>query len=82
MSANIHTYANSGAISTSSEDRIHDPAVHIRQAPIDSVVAEGQPVMVDAQQVQDRGMQVVAISLAFGGFPAPGVALAMRRLRL
>ena len=68
---------NSGAISTSCEDRIHDPAMHIRQSSIDSVVAEGQAVMVDAQEVQDRGVQVVAVGLAFGGLPAPGVALAV-----
>ena len=36
-------------------------AVDVGQPAVDAVVAEGQPGVVDAQQVQDRGVQVVAV---------------------
>src|SRR5436309_5835238 len=51
--------------------------VHIGQAAVAAVVAEGQPLMVDAEQVQDRRVQVVAISAAGSRFPRPLITLAM-----
>ena len=42
----------------------------------------GQLRVVDAQQVQDRGVQVVAVGLALGGLPGPVVALAVGDARL
>ena len=37
--------------------------VDVGQPAVDAVVAERQPFVVDAQQVQDRGVQVVAVGL-------------------
>ena len=41
-----------------------DVPVDVGQPAVDAVVADGQPLVVDAQQVQDRGVQVVAVGLA------------------
>ena len=55
--------------------------VHVGQAAVDAVVAEREPGVVDAQQVQDRRVQVVAVGLPGRGPPGPGVAFAVRRRR-
>ena len=39
-----------------------DVAVNVCQAAVDSIVAEGQPLVVDAQLMQDGGMDVVDLS--------------------
>ena len=52
-------------------------AVNVGQPAVDAVVAKGQPLMVDAQQVQNRGVQIVAVGAAFGGLIAKLVALAV-----
>src|SRR5258706_65010 len=49
-------------------------AMHVRQSSIDSVVAEGQARMVDAEEVQDGGVEVVAVD---GGLGAPGPLVAL-----
>src|SRR5881396_1108550 len=41
------------------QDRVDDVAVDVRQAAVDAVVADRQLFVVDAQQVQQRGVQVV-----------------------
>ncbi len=54
--------------------------MHVGQTAVDAIVAEGQPRVVDAQQVQDRGVDVVhqrGVS-AIERLIAPLVALAMR----
>ena len=51
----------------SGENGVNDVAVHVGQPAVDAVVAEGQLLVVDAQQVQDRGVQVVAVGLVLGG---------------
>ena len=51
--------------------------MHVGQAAVDAVVAEGQLGVVDAQQVQDRGVQVVAAGRARAVLPGPFVALAV-----
>ena len=33
--------------------------MHVGQSPVDSVVSEGEAVMVDTEQVEDRGMEVI-----------------------
>ncbi len=38
------------------EDVLDDPAVHVRQAEIAAAVAVGQAFVVQAHQVQDRGV--------------------------
>ena len=52
--------------------------MHVGQSPVDSVVAEREAVMDDTEQVQDRGMEVIAEGLVLGSHPASGVALAER----
>src|SRR5439155_22335521 len=44
---------------------------------VDAVVAEGQALVVDAKDMQDRGVQVVAVSLAAGALVAELVAFSM-----
>src|SRR6266404_9184983 len=51
--------------------------VHIGQATVDAVVAEDQPLMVDAEEMQDRGVQVVAVGPAAGALVAELVALSV-----
>ena len=41
--------------------RRHDVAVHVGQAVVAALELEGQPRVVDAQAVQDRGVQVVDV---------------------
>ena len=53
--------------------------VNVGQAAVDAVVAERELGVVDPHQVQDRGVEVVAVGLARGGPPGPGVALAVSR---
>ena len=45
----------------SRNDLLDHVPVHVGQAAVDAVVAEGQPLVVDAEQVQHRGVQVVAV---------------------
>src|SRR5438067_1880543 len=40
-------------------DRVDHVAVYVRQSALNAVVVEGQPRVVEAQQVQDRGVKVV-----------------------
>src|ERR1700694_2704690 len=61
----------------SGEDLADYMAVHVRQAPVDAVVPEGQALVVDTQEVEDSGVQVVAVGLAPGGLVAEFVALAV-----
>jgi CubicO group peptidase (beta-lactamase class C family) len=59
----------------SRQDCIDDVPVHVGKAAVNAVVAELEQGVVDAQEVQDRGVQVVAVGLAALSLPAPGVAL-------
>ncbi len=45
-------------------------AMHVGQPALDAVVIERQPRVVDAQQVQDRGVEVVDIDRLLGHLPA------------
>jgi len=38
---------------------MEDLTMHVGQSPVDSVVSEGEAVMVDTEQVEDRGMEVI-----------------------
>ena len=64
------------------QDRVDHVPVDVGQAAVDAIVAESERGVVDAHQVEDRRVQVVAIGLASGGPPGPGVALAVGRARL
>ena len=52
-------------VRTVAEDLGDHVAVHVGQPAVDAVVADGQPLVVDAEQVQDRGVEVVAERLPF-----------------
>ena len=51
--------------------------MHIRQSPVDAVLAKRESFVVDAQQMQNRGMEVVAVGFAFCRFVAPVVTFAI-----
>ena len=49
--------------------------MHVGQPALNTVVIEGQPRVVDAQQVLDRGVEVVDIDWLLGDFPADVIGL-------
>ena len=49
---------------------LHHFAVHVGQAEVAALEAVGQPGVVEAQQVQDRGVQVVDVDAIFDGVEA------------
>ena len=49
---------------------MHDVAVDVGQAEVAAGVAVGQPLVVEAEQVQDRGVQVVDVDLVLDGVVA------------
>ena len=53
--------------------------VDVGESAVDAVVTECEAGVVDPHQVQDRGVQVVAIRLTDGRLPGPGVAFAVGR---
>ena len=53
--------------------------MHVRQPAVDAAITESELFMVDAQQMQNRGMKVVARGYPRFRFPGPLVALAMGR---
>ena len=53
-------------------------AVYIGEAAVGAVVEYAQFLVVDAHQVQNRGVDVVAVGLAFSRTPGPGIAFAVR----
>src|SRR5260370_37507737 len=62
------------AIHPSGEDLADDVAVDVGQATVDAVVAERQLLMVDAQQMQNGRVQVVAVRLTGAGLVGQLVA--------
>ena len=48
--------------------------MHVRQAPLNAVVVEGQLPVIDPQQVQRGGVQVVRVCRIFCGLEPEGVA--------
>src|SRR6266853_1218946 len=61
---------------SSRQDFLDHFAVDIREAPVAAIVAVDQLFVVDAQQVKNRGVQIVAIGLPRHRLPGPLVALA------
>src|SRR5438105_935493 len=57
------------------EDLPKDMAMHVGQPPVAAIVAEGEALVIDAEQVQHRRMQVVA-GQRRDGPPTPFVTLA------
>ena len=60
---------------------LHHAAVDIGQPEVAAAVAVGQPLVVDAQQVQDRGVQVVDVDAVLDGVHAELVGGAVGRSR-
>ena len=63
------------------QDRPDYLSGHVGQAVAPAVVEVGQPLVVDAQQVQHRGVQVVDGDAIDGGLVADLVRLAVARRR-
>ena len=61
----------------SRQDRLDHRAVHVGQAVVAALVLEGQPGVVDAQAVQDRGVQVVDVDRVLDDVVAEVVGLAV-----
>ena len=53
--------------------------VHVREAAVGAVVSEGQLLVIEAEEVQDGGVDIVTLgeALAVGRFEAPFVALSV-----
>src|SRR5882724_4239860 len=61
---------------------LDDVAVHVRQAIVAPSIEESLLGVVDAHQVQDRGVQVVDMDLVLHGVPAELVGRAIRQSSL
>ena len=51
---------------SSGQDRFNYLAMHVGEPAVAAVVAEGEPFVIDAAQVQQRGVQVVAVERHLG----------------
>ena len=60
---------------------LHHAAAHVGQAVVAAGVAVGQPLVVEAQQVQDRRVQVVDVDLVLDRVPAELVGRAVDACR-
>ena len=60
---------------------MHDMTVDIRQASIDAAVAEGESGVVDAKEMKDGCMQIIAPGDSFDGLVAQIIASAMSNTR-
>ena len=61
------------------QDFLHHIAMHVGQPHVAAAEAEGQALVVDAEQVQHRGVQVVNLDLVLDGFVAVIVGGAVDR---
>ena len=50
-----------GSRHRSPEHFADDPAMHVGEPPVDAIMAEGEPLVIDAQEVEDRGVEVIAV---------------------
>ena len=65
-----------------SNELVHDIAGDIGQAEVAAVVAEGEPFVIQAQQVKDRGVKIVMRDAVLDGVHAELVGGAVRDPRL
>ena len=72
----------SSEITLSGQDRSDDLPGRVGQAIFAAVVGEGQPGVVEAQQVEDRGVEVVDVDAVDLGAEADGVGRAVDRAAL
>src|SRR5437763_4384192 len=61
----------------SGEDVGNNVSVNVGQSPINAIVAEGQLFVIDAQEMEDGGVQVVAVGRRTGSFVGPFIACAV-----
>lgn len=61
----------------SGEQILQDVPVHVCQSAIDAILSDGQPGVIDSQQMQDGGVDIVDLSgvIAIEGFVAPFVGV-------
>lgn len=57
---------------------MNDVAVDISKAAVDAVLADGELLMIDAHEVKNGGVEVVAVGGAFGSLERKVVALTVR----
>ena len=80
--SHFYSFVRKNLASGSRENFPDDPAMDIGQAAINAVLADGELFVVDPQQVQHGGVQIVAVRLALLGLIAPVVTAAMGHARL
>lgn len=56
---------------------MHDLTMHVGQAEVSTAVAVGQSLVVQAHQVQDRGVEIVNVDGILGGHVAELVGVAV-----
>ena len=54
---------------------MNDVAVDVSEAAIDAVLADGELLVIDAHEVEDGGVEVVAVGGSFGSLIGEVVAL-------
>src|SRR5262245_14321249 len=54
----------------SRQNLLHDPAVDVGEPVVATAVTIGEPLVIEAHEVQDRRVQVVDVDLALQGMPA------------
>ena len=57
---------------------MNDVAVDISEAAVDAVLTDGEAFVIDAHEVEDGGVEVVAVGGAFGSLEGEVVALTIR----
>lgn len=75
-------FNNIAAKLRSRQDLVQHVTVHVSQAAIDTVVAHAESRMIDAQQVQHGGMEIVTIRFIFGGLVGEIIARSERAASL
>src|SRR5258706_15969685 len=66
----------------SRQDFMDDLAMYVSEAAIGPVVADGKFLMIDSEQVEDRGMEIVAVGSTGFRLPGPFIAFTIRHSTL
>src|SRR4051812_20973020 len=67
---------------TSGEDVCHHAAVHVGEAEIAALEAVGEPLVVEAELVEERGVEIVDVDGVFDGVEAEVVGAAVAQAGL
>src|SRR5439155_6967624 len=74
----FRTYSSAEKYPALALEKLRDDfAVNVGQTPVDAVMTEGQLRVVDAQEVQHRRMDIIAVSRIYRRFVGPLVARAV-----